>query len=178
MRDGYLAFELNNTWSLVPPPPDWKPIDYKRVFKVKENTGGTVQLYKAWYMAKGFHQVHRFDFGKTFSPMVKPTTIRTILSIALTYMWEISKMNINNAFLDGELQEEVFMDQPPRLECHHDPPLVCKLHKALCGLQQAPRAWFDKLHNTLLDLGFVPAKSENRCFFDSKYLYDLSICLS
>lgn len=99
-----------------------------------------------------------------FNPVVNPTTIHIILSIALTNNWEIRQLDVNNAFLNSYLQEKVYMAQPRGLEIHHTPPLVCELHKALYGLRQAPRAWFIKLNHRLLSLGFTPAKSDQSLF--------------
>lgn len=99
-----------------------------------------------------------------FNPVVNPTTIHIILSLALTNNWEIRQLDVNNAFLNSYLQEKVYMAQPRGLEIHHDPPLVCELHKALYGLRQAPRAWFIKLNHRLLSLGFTPAKSDQSLF--------------
>lgn len=130
--------ERNKTWSLVPLPPNRKTIGCKWVFRVKENADGSVNKYKARLVAKGFHQVLGFDFNETFSPVIKPVTIRIILTLALTYRWPIQQLDINNAFLNGILEEEVYMMQPPGFSSSN-PSLVCRLHKALYGLKQAPR---------------------------------------
>lgn len=95
------------------------------------------------------HQVAGFDFNEMFSPVVKPTTIRVVLTLALTRDWCICQLDINNAFLNGVLQEEVYMVQPQGFVDEKNPELVCRLHKSLYGLKRAPRAWFDKLHGGL-----------------------------
>lgn len=84
-------------------------------------------------MAKGIHEVAKFDFNETFSPVVKPVTIRIVLTLAITHQWEIFQLDVNNAFLNGLLEDDVFMQQPPSFE-HKDKTLVCKLDKALYGL--------------------------------------------
>lgn len=109
MRDELLALQSNGTWSLVPLPTNRRAIGCKWVFKVKENYDGTIYKHKARLVAKGFHQTVGFDFIETFSLVVKPTTVRVILSIALTKRWTIHQLDINNAFLNGELKEEVNM---------------------------------------------------------------------
>lgn len=111
-----------------------KSIGCKWVYRVKENLDGSVNKYKARLVAKGFHQQQGFDYNETFSPVIKPPTIRIILTLALTHKWEIQQIDINNAFLNGTLLEEVYMTQPPGFE-HHDKTLVCKLNKALYGLK-------------------------------------------
>lgn len=89
-------------------------------------------------MAKGFHQAAGFDFHETFSPVIKPTTIRVMLSLAVSCGWKLRLLDVNNAFLNGILHEKVYMSQPPGFESESDPSLVCRLHKSLYGLKQAP----------------------------------------
>ena len=102
----------NNTWTLVSLPPNRESIGCKWVFRIKENPDGTVNKYKARLVAKGYHQQFGYDYTETFSPVIKPVTIRVILTLALTYGWELKQIDVNNAFLNGLLQEEVYMDQP------------------------------------------------------------------
>jgi histone deacetylase 1/2 len=159
MQAEYKALMDNNTWSLVPLPPHRKAIGCKWIFRVKENPDGSVNKYKARLVAKGFLQTPGFDFTETFSPVIKPVTIRIILTLALTFHWTVQQIDINNAFLNGLLQEEVYMTQPSGFESS-DKTLVCKLHKALYGLKQAPRAWYERLTHTLLQMGFVKSKCD------------------
>ncbi|RVW63823.1 Retrovirus-related Pol polyprotein from transposon RE1 [Vitis vinifera] len=140
MTDEYLAHLRNNTWDLVPPPTDRKLIGCKWVFKVKENPDGTINKYEARLVAKGFHQIVGFDFNETFSPVVKPTTIRIVLTIALNLQWKVRQLDVNNAFLNGDLHEDIFMHQPQGFIDLVNPNYVCKLNKSLYGLKQAPRA--------------------------------------
>ena len=131
----------NQTWDLVPLPPNRKAVGCKQVFRVKENADGSINKYKARLVAKGFHQVHGFDFHETFSPVVKPITVRIILTLALTNAWDLFQLDVNNALLNGLLEETVYMVQSPGFKSA-DKGLVCKLNKALYGLKQAPRQWF------------------------------------
>jgi histone deacetylase 1/2 len=159
MEAEYHALMANNTWSLVPLPPHKKAIGCKWVFRVKENPDGTVNKFKARLVAKGFLQTAGFDFTETFSPVIKPITIRIILTLAVTFKWQVQQIDINNAFLNGILQEEVYMTQPSGFEAS-DKSLVCKLHKSLYGLKQAPRAWYERLTQTLLNMGFVKSRCD------------------
>ncbi|MCH80898.1 retrovirus-related Pol polyprotein from transposon TNT 1-94, partial [Trifolium medium] len=163
MQDEFSALERNKTWTLVPLPANRKAIGCKWVFRVKENADGSINKYKARLVAKGFHQLHVFDFHETFSPVIKPATIRLLLTLALTHKWSIQQLDINNAFLNGFLDEEVYMDQPP-VFTSDNPSLVCKLNKALYGFKQAPRKWFERLRSTLLSLDFSNSKCDSSLF--------------
>jgi histone deacetylase 1/2 len=118
-------------------------------------------------VAKGFLQTAGFDFTETFSPVIKPVTIRIILTLAVTYKWPVQQIDVNNAFLNGVLQEEVYTAQPSGFEVS-DKSLVCRLHKSLYGLKQAPRAWYDCLTHALLQLGFVKSKCDPSLFIHTQ----------
>ena len=120
-------------------------IGCKWVFRIKRKADGSIDSYKARLVAKGFHQQQGIDFKETFSPVIKPTTIRLILSLAITFNWPLRQLDVQNAFLHGYLNEEVYMVQPSGFQDHHFPTHVCKLNKALYGLKQAPRAWYHRL---------------------------------
>ena len=163
MDEEYAALMRNKTWELVQLPPNRVAIGSKWVFRTKYNPDGSIQKYKARLVAQGFNQRQGFDYTETFSPVIKPTTIRLILSLALAKGWPIRQLDVNNALLHGDLQEDVFMLQPHGYEVG-DSNLVCKLTKALYGLKQAPRAWFAKLSSTLQHLGFHSTKSDVSLF--------------
>lgn len=118
-------------------------------------------------VAKGFNQIPGIDFHETFSPVVKAPTIRIILALAVANDWPVHQLDINNAFLYGHLEEDVFMVQPEGFVDAKCPDFVCKLDKALYGLRQAPRAWFDRLRSTLLEWGFSNSRADSSVFFFS-----------
>lgn len=161
----FRALQNNRTWVLVPPSKDQKVVDSKWVFKIKYNTNGSISKHKARLVAKGFQQVPGIDFGETFSPVIKATTVRIILTIAVTFSWPVRQLDVNNAFLNGLLKEDVFMKQPVGFQDPQRPQHVCKLVKALYGLKQAPRAWFERLRNTLIQWGFQNSKTDVSLFF-------------
>ena len=105
MKQEYEALMNNKTWDLVSLPPNRKAVGCKWVFRVKENADGTVNKYKARLVAKGFHLVAGFDFNKTFSPV----TVRLILTLTLTTKWELFQLDVNNAFLNGFLEETIYI---------------------------------------------------------------------
>lgn len=126
--------------SLVSLPTNRLAIGCKWVFRVKENPDGTVNKYKARLVAKGFHQQEGFDYNETFSHVVKLVIVRTVLTLAVTYNWTLQQLDVNNAFLNGVLTEEVYMVQPPGFESS-DKNLV----------------WFERLKSSLLSFGFKSA---------------------
>jgi hypothetical protein len=151
----------NQTWSLVPPHGSQNPVGCKWVFKLKRKADGSIERHKARLVAKGFHQQASVDYGETFSPVVKPTTIRTVLSLAYSAGWSMKQIDIQNVFLHGLLSEDVHMVQPLGFTNPNFPHHVCKLHKAIYGLKQAPRAWFSRLSNKFIQLGFVGSKADS-----------------
>ena len=154
----------NDTWELVPPDPSQNLVGNKWVYRIKRNPDGTIERYKARLVAKGFHQRPGIDFHETFSPVVKPTTVRTVLSLALQRNWAIRQLDVHNAFLNGTLQEEVFMSQPLGMRDHTFPNHVCRLKKAIYGLKQAPQAWYDALRSFLVSLGFITSRADTSLF--------------
>uniref|UniRef100_A0A2N9ECM1 BHLH domain-containing protein n=1 Tax=Fagus sylvatica TaxID=28930 RepID=A0A2N9ECM1_FAGSY len=113
MRDEFDALQRQNTWSLVPQSAGHNVIGCRWVFKLKRNSDGSISHYKARLVAKGFHQQPGLDFDETFSPVVKPPTVRIVLSLAAQHQWSLRQLDISNAFLHGFLKEDVFMIQPP-----------------------------------------------------------------
>jgi Reverse transcriptase (RNA-dependent DNA polymerase) len=158
------ALATNNTWQLVEPPSNCNIVGSKLLFKIKRKADGTIERYKARLVAKGYTQEEGLDYFETFSPVVKPTTIRTVLTVALAQQWHIHQLDVNNAFLHGDLQETIYMQQPPGFVDPMHPHKVCLLQKALYGLKQAPRAWFHRLKTFLLSYNFICSKSDNSLF--------------
>lgn len=137
----------NNTWSLTDLPAGRKPIDCKWVFKLKSKKDDNSIRYKARLVAKGYSQREGIDYTETYSPVVKYTSIRLLLALAVKYDLKVRQLDVVTAFLHGELKEEIYMLQP---EAFNDGTgRVCKLNKALYGLKQAGRSWYEKLHNVL-----------------------------
>lgn len=164
MKEEFEALQKNCTWTFVPPDTAAKIVGNKWIYRVKYNHDGSISKYKARLVAKGFHQTHGVDFFETFSPVVKSCTVRLVLSLAVMNHWPIRQLDVNNAFLNGVLTEDVFMHQPEGFIDFQYPSYVCKLNKALYGLMQAPRAWYDRLKGSLLQWGFQASKSDTSMF--------------
>jgi len=148
-------------------PSNCAPVGCKWIFRVKRNADGSVNRFKARLVAKGFHQRPGVDYKKTFSPIVKPATIRAALSVAVMSGWELHQMDVKNAFLNGALTEIFFMVQPPGFRDLSKPNHICKLNKAIYSLKQAPRAWYTTLKFVILQMGFHNSKADSSLFIDS-----------
>ncbi|KAE8658547.1 hypothetical protein F3Y22_tig00116971pilonHSYRG00774 [Hibiscus syriacus] len=152
----YNALVQNGTTRLVLIPHGQTAIGCKWLFRIKKNEDGSVARHKARLVAKGFTQVPGKDFHDTFSPVIKPSTVKVIFSLAVTHGWKLRQVDVNNTFLNGELNEEMHMMQLPGFEKStvDGSQLVCKLEKALYSLKQAPRSWYAKLQAFLIRVGF------------------------
>ena len=115
-------------------------------------------------VAKGFHQTPGLNFSETFNLVVKPSTVKVVLFVAITRNWDVRQIDINNAFLNGKLEENIFMPQPEGFVDPTQLHAVCKLHRSLYGLRQAPRGWYDRLKQTLLAWGFRPLTMDSSLF--------------
>lgn len=138
MNEEMEALNRNNTWEITNLPPNRKPIGCKWVFKIKYKATGEIDRYKARLVAKGYNQMEGIDYEETFSPVAKMVTVRIVINLAVNKNWNLYQLDINNAFLYGDLIEEVYMCLPPGYFTKNDKQ-VCKLKKYLYGLKQAPR---------------------------------------
>lgn len=156
----------NRTWSLVDLPSGKKVIDNRWVFKIKTNTDGSVDRYKARLVIRGFTQEHGVDYSETFSPVVKFTSIRTILAIAAQRKLKLKQFDVKTAFLYGDLEEDVYMTQP--IGYNDGSGKVCKLIKSLYGLKQASRCWNKKFTMFIKQFDFIVSTSDPCVFIHSK----------
>jgi histone deacetylase 1/2 len=139
----YSTVLANNTWDLLPRPPHANVVTDKWVFKYKFKADGSLERYKARWVLCGFTQRPNVVFAETFSPVVKPASVRIVLSLALSRSWPIHQLDVNNAFLQGTLSETMYCAQPPGFENFAHPDCVCRLNRSLYGPKQAPRAWYN-----------------------------------
>jgi len=144
MAEEYQALVDNDTWRLVPKPPGANIVTGKWIYKHKFHSDGTLARHKARWVVRGFTQRHGVDYGETFSPVVKPATIRVVLSIAASRHWPIHLFDMKNAFLHGRLEDLVYSQQPPGFVDPARPNHVCLLQHSLYGLKQTPWAWYQR----------------------------------
>ncbi|CAA7018785.1 unnamed protein product [Microthlaspi erraticum] len=157
------ALEINDTWEIVDLPPGKMAIGCNWIYKLKFNSDGTIERHKARLVSLGNRQTEDVDYDETFAHVVKMTTIRMFLKVAAAKQWVVHQMDVNNVFLHGDLEEEVYMRLPPGFKSAGSNK-VCKLKKALYGLKQAPRCWFSKLTAALCGYGFKQSHSNSSLF--------------
>ncbi|WVZ58492.1 hypothetical protein U9M48_008764 [Paspalum notatum var. saurae] len=160
MVEEMASIEQNKTWSLVDRPAGHRPIGLKWVFKLKRDEHGNVVKHKARLVAKGYVQRQGIDYEEVFAPVARMESVRVLLAVAAQRGWAVHHMDVKSAFLNGELAEEVYVVQPPGFIAAGHEDKVLRLHKALYGLRQAPRAWNAKLDMSLKKLGFAKSECE------------------
>ena len=163
----YTSLIENETWDLVELPAGRKPIGSKWVFKVKHGSDGRVERFKGRLVARGYTQKYGIDYEETFSPVVRFSSIRSLLAFAVQHEMVIHQMDVVTAFLNGKLEEELYMRQPDGFVRPGEEHLVCKLKKALYGLKQAPRCWTKAFREFIESDGFVQS-SADPCVFIRK----------
>lgn len=144
----------SHTWELVDLPSGDKPLGCKWIFKKKFKADGSIDKYKARLVAKGFRQTKGHDYFDTYSPVTKITSIRILIAIAALYNMKIHQMDVKTTFLNGELEEEIYMEQPEGFVVSGQEKKVCRLVKSLYGLKQTPKQWHLKFDNTMLSNDF------------------------
>ncbi|BFG30843.1 hypothetical protein CerSpe_171170 [Prunus speciosa] len=162
------ALQKNNTWDIVDRPKGMKLVGCRWVFTVKYNADGTVERYKARLVAKGFTQTYGVDYHDTFAPVAKMNTVRVLLSLAVNLDWTLRQFDVKNAFLHGELEEEVYMSLPPGYSITGGTGNVCKFKKVLYGLKQSPWAWFGRFTTAMKKFGYQQANTDHTLFIKHK----------
>ncbi|KAI3772432.1 hypothetical protein L6452_03618 [Arctium lappa] len=165
MQEELTEFSRNKVWNLIPRPSDKTVIGTKWVFRNKLDEHGTVTRNKARLVAQGYRQEEGIDYDETFAPVARLEAIRLFLAYAVYKDFIVYQMDVKSAFLNGKLNEEVYVEQPPGFYDPKHPNYVYKLDKALYGLKQAPRAWYDTLSSFLISENFERGKIDNTLFF-------------
>ncbi|CAL2227907.1 unnamed protein product [Prunus armeniaca] len=158
------ALQKNNTWDIVNLLKGTKPVGYRWMFSVKYNANGIMERYKARLVAKGFTRTYGVDYHDIFAHVAQMDTVRVLLSLAVNLDWTLRQFDIKNAFLHGELEEEVYMSLPPEYRVTGETGNVCKLKKALYELKQSPRAWFGRFTTAMKKFGYRQANTDHTLF--------------
>ncbi|GKD41677.1 ribonuclease H-like domain-containing protein, partial [Tanacetum coccineum] len=158
MYDEYNVLVKNGTWLLVPRPARVNMVHSMWLFKHKFHADETLSCYKARLVANGNSHQLGVDFDETFCSVVKPATIRTVLSLAVSRQWPIHQLDVKNAFFNGDLSETAYIHQPPRFVDSRYPHHVFLLQRSLYGLKQAPRAWFQRFEGYATRAGFYHSR--------------------
>ncbi|KAL8088633.1 hypothetical protein AgCh_038420 [Apium graveolens] len=165
MQEELNEFERNKVWTLVPRPKNRSVVGTKWVFRNKTDSDGIITRNKARLVAKGYSQHEGIDYDETFAPVARLEAIRIFLAYAAHKKFTVFQMDVKSAFLNGELEEEVYVEQAPGFVDSKHPDYVYRLDKALYGLKQAPRAWYETLAQFLLESGFNRGTIEKTLFY-------------
>jgi hypothetical protein len=171
MEDEVNSLTENNTWDLVDRPRDRVVLTGKWVYKHKRGSNGEILRYKSRWVVRGFEQQEGLDYYETFASVVKPMSYKLLFAIAAANDLEIEQMDVKTAFLYGDIDTEIYVEQPEGMGAIGESNKVCKLNKALYGLKQSPRVWYFTLTTYLKTLGFEPLTADNCVFHNSKGTY-------
>jgi hypothetical protein len=144
----------NGVWEIVPRPKEKSVVTSKWVYKIKHAVDGSMDKYKARFIARGFSKKEGEDYDETFAPVTRYTSIRAIMSLVVSMGWSLHQMDVKTTFLNGAIEEEVYIEQPQGFEVHSRDTHVCRIKKAQYGLKQAPRAWYASIDSYLIRLCF------------------------
>jgi hypothetical protein len=154
MTEEYQSIMKNDVWDIVPRPKGKYMVTSKWIYKIKHVADESIEKHKARFVARGFSQVEGIDYEETFAPVARYTSIRTIIALASALGWRLHQTDVKTAFLNGEIEEEVYIEKLDGFVIHGKESHVCKLNKALYGLKQAPRAWYARIDGYLMSLSF------------------------
>ncbi|RVW26217.1 Retrovirus-related Pol polyprotein from transposon RE1 [Vitis vinifera] len=170
MNEEMKSLQKNETWELIECPPGKKSVGCRWIYTVKYKADGSIERFKTRLVAKGYTQTYGIDYTETFAPIAKVNTVRVLLSLAANLDWPLQQFDVKNAFLHGELSEEVYMDLPPgcmvsEKQCQK----VCKLKKSLYGLKQSSRAWFGRFTKSMRAFGYRQSNSDHTLFLKKQH---------
>jgi hypothetical protein len=167
MENEYESLIKNNTWALVDRPLNRSIVSSKWLFRRKYKSDGSIARYKARFVARGFSQTEGIDYYETFSPVIKMTSLRVLLALATIHNFYVHQMDVTTAFLNGVLNEEIYITQRLGFINPDTASKVCRLHKSLYGLKQAPRVWYELFDTYLLSHGFSKCVSDTNVYIKS-----------
>ena len=167
----------NQTWELADLPLGNNPLGSKWIFKRKMKPDGTIDKYKARLVVKGYRQKEGLDYFDTYSPVTRITSIRMLIALAAVHDLKIHQMDVKTAFLNGELEEEIYMEQPEGFIVPGKEKKMCKLVKSLYGLKQAPKQWHAKFDQIMLANGFKINECDKCVYIKNVMNHEVIVCL-
>jgi hypothetical protein len=165
MTEEYQSIIKNDVWEIVPRPKSKDVVSSKWLFKIKHAVDGSIEKYKARFVTCGFSQKEGIDYEETFRSCSQIHFDQTIIALAAKMKWKLHQMDVKTTFLNGVIEEEVYIEQPQGFEVEDMKSHVCILKKALYGLKQAPRAWYGRIESFLTSLGFTKSKADSNIYF-------------
>jgi hypothetical protein len=165
MMEEYQSIMKNDVWEVVPRPEGKSIVTSKWIYKIKHAANGSIEKYKERFVARGFSQKEGEDYDKKFAPVAKHTSIISIIAIASVMGWKLHQMDVKTAFLNGVIEEEVCIEHPQGFVIHGKESHVCKFKKALYRLKHAPRAWYARINNYLMSLGFTKSDADLNLYY-------------
>jgi hypothetical protein len=165
MKDEMNSLAKNSTWDLVELPRDRKIVGCKWVYKLKKGVDDKVESYKARLVARGYYQKEGIDFHEIFSPVVKIGSIRRMLALVALLDLELEQLDVKTAFLQGDLDEEICMEQPEGFVQNRNKKFVCRLKKSLYGMRQSPRQWYKKFDSFMMSQNYTRSEYDHCVYF-------------
>jgi hypothetical protein len=165
MMQEYASIMKNNIWEVAPRPEGKRVVGSRWIYKVKHAADGSMEKYKACFVAKGFALKQGVNYEETLAPMARYSSIRAVMTLAARMGWRVHQMDVKIAFLNGVIKEEVFIEQLEGFEAGDRETHVCKLRRALYGLKQAPQAWYSRIDSYLREMGFHRIEADPNPYF-------------
>jgi hypothetical protein len=165
MTEEYQFIMKNEVWEIVPRPKSKYVVSSRWLFKIKHVADGSIEKYKTRFVTRGFYQKEGIDYEETSAPVARYTSIKTIIALAAKMKWKLHQMDVKTTFLNGVIEEEVYIDKPQGFEVEDRKYHVCRLKKALYRLKQAPRSWYGHIDNFFMSLGFTKSKEYSNLYF-------------
>jgi hypothetical protein len=165
MVEEYTSIMKNDVWDIVPRLEGKSVVSSKWLYKIKHATDGSIEKFKARFVVRGFSQKEGVDYEETFAPVTRYTSIRAVMSLVSFMGWRIHQMDVKTTFLNGIIEEEVYIEQPQGFEVNGKESHVCRLKKALYGLKQAPRAWYSRIDGYLQSMGFTKSEADPNLYY-------------
>jgi hypothetical protein len=165
MIEEYQSIIQNDVWDVVSRSKEISVVSSKWIYKTKHSTNGSIEKYKARFVAHGFSKKEGIDYDDTFSPVAIYTSIRTTLAIAAVMKWKVHQMDVKKTFLNGVVEEEVYIEQQQGFKTCDRKSHLCILKKVLYGLKQEPMEWYDRIDIFLMSLAFTKSKADPYLYY-------------